>query len=118
LELPGGWSGFSLEADARNDGCGYDYLCAYESKKIKMEVKTFAPQGRVHLTARELQEAATSREEYFLVGVLDTGGPPDKWPARVLRDPLHTLLSRGEFEIEATLALAAHEVFGSESEHS
>ncbi|MEK7996193.1 MAG: DUF3883 domain-containing protein [Planctomycetota bacterium] len=113
-----GWEGFTLVNDVRDQRCGYDFLCRKAGRKVKLEVKTFTENGRVILTARELQEAATGREDYNLIGVLDDGGPANWWRTVIVRDPLPHLLALGEFEIEATLGLPAAVLFGLASRRS
>ena len=111
LELPGGWGGFSLRADMRLTACGYDFLAATGERDVELEVKTFSRDGRVVVTSRELQQAAVSQEDYYLVGVLDDGGPENDWPTFSICNPAATLLSKGEFDIQAKLQAPAAEVF-------
>jgi hypothetical protein len=114
LENPGGWEGFSLVADTRDKGCGYDFLCAMEERQVKLEVKTFTPNGRVFVSDRELQEAAVSQDDYYLVGVLDDGKPANEWSTFVICNPIDDLLAIGEFDVQATLVAPAADVFGLE----
>lgn len=105
LMLPGGWEGFTFVQDKRDQRCGYDFLCRYEGREVKMEVKTFTVNGRIMVTPTELQESTASRQDYLLVGVLEDG--PAAWPTVIARDPLPILIEYGEFEIEASLELPA-----------
>ncbi len=111
LEMDGGWGGMTLTADKRRQGCGYDFLCLYEEQEVKVEVKTFAANGRLMFTALELQEAASSEDEYFLVGVLSSARPPYMWRAYWLRNPIVSVLSHGNFRIDARLQVAANSLF-------
>ena len=40
---------------------GYDFLCKLEDRHVMVEVKTFTPDGRVIVSARELKAAASMR---------------------------------------------------------
>ena len=111
LELPGGWEGFTLVADKRNAGCGYDFLCSIGDQEAKVEVKTFIKDGRIVLTTLELQEAAASNEEYYLIGMLDDEKPPHMWSVFLIRNPIDTLLTKGEFDIQTKLQAKAADIF-------
>ena len=112
LELPGGWGGFTLITDRRADKCGYDFLCAMGGKEIKLEVKTFTRNGRIVVTNRELQVAAGDRDNYYLVGVLDDENPETEWSTTFqIRNPLESLLIKGEFDFQTTLKVIAAEIF-------
>ncbi|MEX2110725.1 MAG: DUF3883 domain-containing protein [Gemmatimonadaceae bacterium] len=107
----GGWSSMTLIADRRRDGCGYDFLCHREGKEIKVEVKTFAPEGRVIITPTELNEARASGEDYHLIGILDDGQDPSQWKASLRVDPSRTLLERATWQVSANLTIPASDVF-------
>ena len=111
LKLPGGWEGFLLIKDRRLDGCGYDFLCSRNDRNVKIEVKTFIENGRVIFTSRELQEAAISKKDYYLIGILDTVKPQYEWPSYIIQDPIHLLLQSGEFDIQAKLQASAAKIF-------
>ena len=111
LELPGGWAGLKLISDQRKLRCGYDFLCELEGRKIRVEVKTFTIGGRVIVTTEELREAAASRGDYYLLGVLDDGSPPTGWGTFSTRDPFADLISKGKLAIRAKLELPAGDVF-------
>jgi len=112
LERPGGWEGFTLLDDTRDRGCGYDFLCAAGEHKVKLEVKTFAQDGQVFVTSTELQEAAASKDDYYLIGVLDDGKPEHEWFTIIVPDPIGILLTKGMFDIQATLKASATDIFG------
>lgn len=111
LQLPAGWAGFIFVEDKRDDGCGYDFLCALDERKVKLEVKTFIRGGRVILSSRELQEAAISKDDYYLIGVLEDENPPSKWTAFTVRNPINILLMKGEFDIDTKLQVTAANLF-------
>jgi hypothetical protein len=111
LERPGGWEGFTLIEDRREQGCGYDFWCAKETREVTLEIKTYAPNGRVFVTSNELREAAVGRTNYHLVGVLDDGKPEHEWTTTIILDPIDTLLTEGTFDIEATLKASASAIF-------
>ena len=111
LQLPGGWEGFSLVTDKRDDRCGYDFLCTAAGREVKLEVKTFAPNGKVSVTMLEIQEAVASTKDYYLVGVLDDGEPPCRWSTFLIRSPAEILLVKGTFDIQARVEVPAGEVF-------
>ncbi|MCL0058494.1 DUF3883 domain-containing protein [Dehalococcoidia bacterium] len=115
LQLPGGWAGFSFVADKREEDCGYDFLCAMGERQVQLEVKTFTIDGRVVVTVPELRAAAASRGDYYLVGVLDDGKPESEWHTFIISNPIEVLLSRGDFDIEATLHASASDIFGIDS---
>jgi hypothetical protein len=108
LQLP---NGLTLVSDVRELGCGYDFLCALGGREVKVEVKTFTYDGRVFVTPKELQAAATSRGDYYLVGVLDDGQPEWLWSTFVLPNPIEVLLTKGEFDIDPTLHVLASALF-------
>jgi hypothetical protein len=111
LNLPGGWEGFVLFSDDRKSRCGYDFLCKQQENQVKFEIKTFLANGHVYLTVRELQQASASGASYYLVGVLDDGGPAQDWKTFIIRNPLEHLLHHGKFDYEARLEAAAAELF-------
>jgi len=112
LQLPGGWESFKLIADKRKQGCGYDFLCIMGGNdEVEIEVKTFTRDGHIVVTSRELQEAATSNDGYFLVGVLDNGGPENEWKTYIRQNPIDILLMKGEFDIDTRLQSSANEIF-------
>jgi Protein NO VEIN, C-terminal len=111
LKLPGGWEGFILNEDKRYDGCGYDFLCSRNDRNVMIEVKTFIENGRIIFTSRELQEAAISKKDYYLIGILDTVKPPYEWSTYIIQDPIHLLLKSGEFDIQAKLQAPAATIF-------
>jgi len=111
LMLPGGWEGFSLVKDRRLDGCGYDFLCNRKDREVKVEVKTFIENGRIIFTSRELHESAISKNDYYLIGILDKGTPQYEWPAYVIQNPINLLLQTGEFDIQAELQAPAAKIF-------
>ena len=76
-----------------------------------MEVKTFSSDCYVIVTNRELQEAAASHDDYYLVGVLDDGKPENEWQTFMIRNPIRILLSEGEFNIQARLYARAGDLF-------
>ena len=110
INLPGGWEGFTLVKDARQDGCGYDFLCHYEGGEIKVEVKTFLPRGRIFMSKKELQAAATAESDYVLIGFVESG-LPEQWQSAIIRNPISLLLSVGQFELDAKLQASAKDVF-------
>jgi len=114
LERPGGWETFTLLADMRDAGCGYDLLCAMGDRKVKLEIKTFVRDGRVVVTSLELQEAAASQDDYYLVGVLDDGKPEYEWSTFLIRNPIDILLTVGELDVQAKLQASAADVFNVE----
>lgn len=111
LEQFGNWVGFRLISDTRKEGCGYDFLCDLEGREVKLEVKTFTPNGRIFVTSTELQVAASSKDDYYLVGVLDDGRPEYDWRTFIIQNPASILLTEGEFDIQATLKASATKVF-------
>ncbi len=111
LLLPGGWGGFIFVADRRNDGCGYDFLCKKDDKEIKLEIKTFTQNGKVFMTSTEIQEAMSSRDEYFLIGIVDDGSVQGEWKTYQLNDPIIILLEKGEFDIQTRLQISAVDIF-------
>jgi len=111
LEDPDGWGGLRLVRDRRADGCGYDFLCTQNGDEVELEVKTFAPGGRVIVTLKELQQAYASRAAYYLLGLLDDGRPPSEWGGVIRKDPIELLLSVGAFQLDAKLEAAADKLF-------
>jgi len=111
LLQPGGWEGFTFVADKRKDGVGYDFLCLFKGEETKLEVKTFTANGRVVLSSGELRRAAESRSRYSLVGLLDDEGPEHYWDTFMIHDPLHTVLTLGEFNLSADLQVIAAKLF-------
>lgn len=116
LQHPEGWAKFRLVKDRRQDGCGYDFLCEAGGIEAKLEVKTFAPEGRVIVTLRELQEAHASRANYYLVGLCDDGGSAGTWNTYILQDPIERLLHLGEFQLETKIEARADSLFVMPSE--
>jgi hypothetical protein len=114
LQQPDGWEGFKLIKDRRKDGCGYDFLCQIGERKAELEVKTFAPGGQVVVTPAELQEASTSRQIYYLVGICDDGGLPHLWRTFLVHDPLLRLLEYGKFQIDTRLQASADTLFATD----
>jgi len=113
LQLPGGWEGFLLLADKRDEGCGYDFLCSLGDQEVYLEVKTFARNGRVIVSSNELQTAAAYQDAYFLVGILDDDQCPEyDWKSFIVQNPLQLLLKVGEFDIQPKLQALAEKVFG------
>lgn len=109
--------GFALLTDRRKDGCGYDFLCERNGQEYQLEVKTFAsPNGRVIVSPRELQVAASNRETYFLVGILDEGGSPRSWHVYMLPDPFEALLKHGSLDVKTSLEARAQDIFITPSE--
>jgi hypothetical protein len=111
IKLPGGWEGFSFLEDRRSDNCGYDFLCLYGGRQVKVEVKTFVRDGRVIVSDGELREAARSGDDYYLLGLVDDG-PAEKWESVILRNPVAKLLEKGRFQVDAKLEVAAREIIG------
>lgn len=111
LELPGGWADMVLVADRRHERCGYDFLCDKSGLKVKLEVKTFSQNGRVIVTTEELYEAAASGDDYFLLGVLDDGGPATGWKTRLIQNPFPALVNKGSLAIRTKLEAPASDIF-------
>lgn len=111
LLQPEGWEGFSLLKDRRAHGVGYDFLCNREGREVKVEVKTFAPNGRVVVSNGEPKQAALSRSDYYLIGLLDDEGPDYYWDTFLIRDPMPALLAFGEFNITPELHVTASKIF-------
>ncbi len=111
LQFPGGWQGFILLTDKRDLGCGYDFLCVMGGREVRLEVKTFTRNGRVVLSSRELQEAAASRGDYYLIGALDELKPEYEWSTFIIPNPIDFLLTKGDFDIQTKLQVSAEEVF-------
>jgi hypothetical protein len=108
---PNGWEGFTLVSDDRSQGCGYDFLCEFKGRPVKMEVKTFLPTGIVVFTGRELMEAVSEKEDYFLVGIISDDSPESQWKTIILKNPANALLSTGKFEMQTRLQVAAASIF-------
>ena len=51
----GGWVGFTFMDDLRDSDVGFDFLCQKNGRDVRVEVKTFTPNGRIFFTQRELQ---------------------------------------------------------------
>jgi hypothetical protein len=111
LSLPGGWAGFTLKGDVRSPGCGCDFIAERGGREVRIEVKTFAPNGRIIFTSRELREAATDGRTYYLVGLVDDGGSEKAWRTYIVPSPLVELLRIGSFSFEARLQLNADQLF-------
>jgi hypothetical protein len=110
LCFPGGWSGFSFKRDVRSPGCGFDFIAERGGLDVRIEVKTFAVNGRIMFTSRELREAASDGRTYFLIGLLDDGGPERFWQAFLIQNPIVELLRKGTFAFEARLQLDAQDL--------
>lgn len=111
LQLPGGWEGFTLLQDRREDGCGYDFLCQVGEEEICLEVKAFLKEGRIFVSSKELKVAAEMQEKYVLVGILDNHQPEHQWVTFILQNPLELLLSKGDFDVNPKLEVAALQLF-------
>ena len=111
LQYPGGWGGFTLIKDVRVEGCGYDFLCSKGGREVRLEVKTFIRSGRLIITGKELQVALETKDDYYLIGVVDDGGPAPQWQTYCMPNPAPRLLKDGEFEIEAKLTVRAESIF-------
>ena len=111
LRLPGGYNDLCFLEDKTTAGCGYDFLCIAGEQTVEVELKTFTKDGRIVLTSTELQQAAATREAYYLVGLLDDGGPPEQWHGHVIQNPIGKLLTLGQFDIQATLQAVAANIF-------
>jgi len=107
LLIPGGWEGFIFVADHRDPPRGYDFLASLGSESVKLEVKTFTLDGQAVVTEGELRQAAQSRSAYWLVGVIDDGGPPPSWRTILVQDPLMRLLREGRFAASFELHVSA-----------
>jgi hypothetical protein len=113
LELPGGWAGFAFREDRREDGCGYDFLCERHGRQVQVEVKTFTRNGYIVVTSSELRAAASSRDDYYIIGILaDEDQPQDRWETFRIQDPIGILLTGGQVRIQAELRAPAAQVFG------
>ncbi len=111
LSMPGGWAGMILVTDKRLERCGYDFLCEKAGSEVKIEVKTFSRNGRVIFTPGELLEAAASGPNYFLLGVLDDGGPAIVWETMLIQNPFPVLVKRGKLSIKTNLEAPASDLF-------
>jgi Domain of unknown function (DUF3883) len=81
LSCPGGWEGYILLKDTRDDGCGYDFEVKQGERTVRLEVKTFNADGRVIVTNRELHAAAEYKADYYLIGVQDSETvQSSQWP--------------------------------------
>jgi len=76
-----------------------------------VEVKTFTRNGKIVVTALELQEAALRKKDYYLVGVLDNGKAEYEWPTFVMQNPVYALLREGEFDFQTKLELKPGDLF-------
>jgi len=112
LEGEVGWERFALVRDARDEGCGYDFLCECGGRTVFLEIKTFTRNGYVSVTNLELQVAASEQDDYYLVGVLaDDSQSPRAWQTSLVRNPITVLLADGTFRIQAELRASASRVF-------
>ena len=112
LSLPGGWEGFVLLQDTRDDGCGYDYLCASGGREVNLEIKTFARNGYVSITGNELKVAARNRTDYYMVGVLaEENKPGSDWKTFVICDPINAILQAGTIHIQTEIRTRAADLF-------
>jgi hypothetical protein len=107
LQQLGGLNGIVLVEDRRSLDCGYDFLGRLEDLDVELEVKTFAPNGRMIFAGSEIREAAAARQGYYLIAVVDNGGPVNTWEVGILQDPIAVLLAMGRFDIDAKLAVDA-----------
>ena len=107
----GGWAGFTFLEDLRDSGVGFDFLCRKNGRDVKVEVKTFTPNGRIFFTQRELQVAAVTQDDYYCIGILDEGNSPEKWRSFVLQNPIRTLMEVGSFRLTSSLSANASEIF-------
>lgn len=105
------YNGLRFSEEKTSAGCAYDFLCIAGEQTVEVELKTFSRDGRVVLTSTELQEAAATRDAYYLVGLLDDGGPPEQWQGHVIQDPIGKLLTVGQFDIQATLQAVVATIF-------
>jgi hypothetical protein len=108
--LPGGWMGFKLVNDTRSQPVGYDFVCRQGEKEVKIEVKTFAKDGRVVMPSSELRAAAIHGDDYYLIGFIDDGDA-NQWQSVILGNPLPQLLQKGSFSIDVELQARARDVF-------
>ena len=106
-----GWVGFTFMDDLRDSGVGFDFLCQKNGRDVKVEVKTFTPNGRIFFTQRELRVAAATQDDYYCVGILDEGNSPEKWRSFVLQNPIRTLMEVGSFRLTSSLSANASEIF-------
>jgi len=112
LSLPGGWEGFVLLEDKREESCGYDFLCIFDQRKVNLEIKTFTRNGYVVVTESELQAAAHYQTNYYMVGVLaDECLPESKWETVIVCDPIKELLQAGTIHIQAEVKAVASDIF-------
>jgi len=107
--------GFVSSKDTRSDGTGYDFVCRQCEREVKVEVKTFTPDGRVILSANELRAAALLGDDYYLIGFVDSG-PEQQWASRILQNPFPKLLDKGKFDLDVKLQAKAVEIFDLENE--
>jgi hypothetical protein len=110
IKQPGGWMTFGFVKDTRSLNVGYDFLCSQAEREVAVEIKTFAPGGRVIVTQNELRAASQYGKDYFLIGFVDVG-PEAQWHSSVLRNPLSHLLEAGAFDVDVTLQVKAIDVF-------
>jgi hypothetical protein len=110
ISMTGGWMGFSLVSDTRESAVGYDFLCLQGDLEVRVEVKTFLPNGRIVLSANEVRAAAFGGDTYYLVGLIDSG-PAPAWDSRILQNPISRLLERGSFDVDVKLEATAVSIF-------
>lgn len=111
VSIQNGWEGFTLIKDRRKDNCGYDFLCVFNGTEVQVEVKTFAPNGRIIFDQRELKTASSSGDRYFLIGVLDSGDSPTNWKTFTIRNPFELLFTKGRFLTDIKLEVSPSEIF-------
>ncbi len=112
LQLPGGWEGLELIEDKREDICGYDLLCSLNQSEVYLEIKTFTANGRVIMSENEIRAAAEKQDNYYIIGVLDDEDKSEnEWKTYILRNPLKSLISMGNFTIQTRLEAKASDVF-------
>jgi Domain of unknown function (DUF3883) len=96
LKRRSGLNGWKFREDRRNTSCGYDFLCRNGNKDVELEVKTFQLGGQLFFPENEFRIAKSSGQSYYLLGMIDDGGSPKKWPYRVLNSPCSELLRVGK----------------------
>ncbi len=62
LMTDGGWEGFTLLRDTRQEKCGFDFLCLKNTAEVKVELKTFTENGYISVTNKELFESGKSKD--------------------------------------------------------
>ncbi|MBU5638834.1 DUF3883 domain-containing protein [Geomonas sp. Red69] len=107
----GGWEGFVLKKDTRLDRCGFDFLCLKDDVEVMVEVKTFAKNGYISVTNKELIEAGKAKDKFYLIGLLDNGQPEYEWESFILKNPFEVLTEYGEFEIDTRLQADPADIF-------